>query len=75
MKRVIENLASFKGNTLHLYLENKFAYPSAPEIVPPVRTISVASRFNVPARWKCSRENGGVWWSAPCRGALSVTFF
>jgi hypothetical protein len=35
LKRVIENLASFKGNTLHLYLENKFAYPSAPEIVPP----------------------------------------
>jgi hypothetical protein len=35
LKRVIENLAAFKGNTLHLYLENKFAYPSAPEIVPP----------------------------------------
>jgi hypothetical protein len=35
LRRVIENLAAFKGNTLHLYLENKFAYPSAPTVAPP----------------------------------------
>ena len=35
LRRVIENVAYFRMNTLHLYLENKFAYPSAPTVSPP----------------------------------------
>ncbi|MHB9023390.1 MAG: family 20 glycosylhydrolase [Armatimonadota bacterium] len=35
LKRVVELLAYLKMNTLHLYLENKFAYPSAPGVAPP----------------------------------------
>lgn len=35
IKSVIERLAYFKMNTMHLYLEGLFAFPSAPEITPP----------------------------------------
>ncbi len=35
LHRVVENLASLKLNTLHLYLENKFVFASAPELAPP----------------------------------------
>lgn len=35
LKRVVENAAYFRMNTLHLYLENKFVYSSAPEVAPP----------------------------------------
>lgn len=34
LRRVVENLAYLRMNTLHLYLENKFAFPSAPEVAP-----------------------------------------
>ncbi len=35
LRRIVERLAYFRMNTLHLYLENKFVYPSAPEVAPP----------------------------------------
>ncbi len=35
LKRVLENMAYFKMNTLHLYLENKFGYTGAADVVPP----------------------------------------
>lgn len=34
LRRVVENLSYLKMNVLHLYLENKFVYPSAPEVAP-----------------------------------------
>lgn len=34
LRRVVEHLAYFRMNTLHLYLENKFAFPSAPGVAP-----------------------------------------
>lgn len=34
LRRVVERVAYFKMNTLHLYLENKFAYPSCPQAAP-----------------------------------------
>ena len=34
MHRVVDNIAYFRMNTLHLYLENKFVYPSAPDVAP-----------------------------------------
>ncbi len=39
--RIVEHLAALKFNTLHLYLENKFAYRSCPKVVPP-RVMSTA---------------------------------
>ena len=33
--KIVEHLAYLKMNTLHVYIENKFAYPSAPEVAPP----------------------------------------
>lgn len=35
LRKVIEHLAYLKFNTLHLYLENKFGFASAPELAPP----------------------------------------
>lgn len=35
LRKVVEHLAYLKFNTLHLYLENKFVFPSAPELAPP----------------------------------------
>ncbi len=35
LRKVVEHLAYFKMNTLHLYLENKFVYPSCPRVAPP----------------------------------------
>ena len=35
LQKVVERVAYFRMNTLHLYLENKFAYPSCPQVVPP----------------------------------------
>lgn len=35
LRRVVDHLAALKFNTLHLYLENKFVFPSAPELAPP----------------------------------------
>ena len=35
LRRVVENVAALRMNTLHLYLENKFAFPSAPDVAPP----------------------------------------
>ncbi|MHB0935530.1 MAG: family 20 glycosylhydrolase [Armatimonadota bacterium] len=35
IKSVIERLAYFKMNTMHLYLEGLFAFASAPEVTPP----------------------------------------
>jgi hypothetical protein len=35
LRRVVERVAYFKLNMLHLYLENKFVYRSHPEVAPP----------------------------------------
>lgn len=35
LKKVVERLAYFKMNQLHLYIENKFAYRSCPQVAPP----------------------------------------
>ncbi len=35
IRQVVETIAYFRMNTLHLYLENKFVFPSAPEVAPP----------------------------------------
>jgi hypothetical protein len=35
LRKVVEHLAYLKFNTLHLYLENKFVFSSAPELAPP----------------------------------------
>ncbi len=34
LRKIVEHLAYLKFNTLHLYLENKFVFPSAPELAP-----------------------------------------
>lgn len=34
LRKVVERVAYFKMNTLHLYLENKFVYPSCPQVAP-----------------------------------------
>lgn len=35
LRAVLRYLAYFRFNTLHLYLENKFAFPSCPHVAPP----------------------------------------